>query len=284
MSTTILSLFTTYLIYPILGVILLCVAALVAQKNQLLKNKRLIVYTLVSVVVLPAPALFGFLDYHFMPYMWLALAGLYIVVGAYNDRMMSWVFDNPDVKYHAKIIFTLFQLSVAMMLFVLVFNLCNDLQYGIWAATCMVSYLLPSLLMRSYDIFIHIPSSIYKVWIYESAHDLSASETIDHTKLKVVSVELFKSEQDTQPTRINVKVPEELLFGEWIKLLFDDYNKRSANSPIDVRGVEDSGWIFYVKSWALSPRRYLDHEITVKDNRIREKDLIVAKRVKNIKE
>ena len=62
MTESILTLFTTYLIYPIIGLIMVGVAALVAKKNGLLKNKRLIVYTLVSVLLLSAPALFGFLD------------------------------------------------------------------------------------------------------------------------------------------------------------------------------------------------------------------------------
>ncbi len=38
----VLSLFTTYLIYPILAFVLIGVAALVGKKNNLLRNKRLI--------------------------------------------------------------------------------------------------------------------------------------------------------------------------------------------------------------------------------------------------
>ncbi len=98
--------------------------------------------------------------------------------------------------------------------------------------------------------------------------------------MKVVSVELFKREGDTEPIRINAKVPEEMLFGDWIKLLFEDYSKGS-DAPIDISGEDGQGWIFYVRSWLMAPRRYLDYELTVKENRIQEQQLIVAKRVKN---
>jgi hypothetical protein len=281
MTNGLISLLTTYLLYPLIALIMMAVAVLVAKKSGLLKNKRLVVFALVSIMVLTVPALLGFLGYHFMPYAYMALAAVYILLGAYNDRLLAWAFNNDELKYRAKIALSLFQLVVAMLLFALVFNLCNDLKYGIWAATAMLSFLLPSLVAQSYRIFIHIPASIYKVWSYADTPDFSGSDNIDHTRLKVVSVELFKREEDLQSTRINVKIPEELLFGEWIKLFFNDYNKKSAHSPID---VDNSGWIFYVKSWALAPRRYLDYDLSVRDNRIREKCLIVAKRVKNVKE
>jgi hypothetical protein len=284
MTAEILTLFTTYLIFPIIGLLIIGIAAFVAKKNDLLKNKRLTVYMILSVLTLIVPALLGLLSYSFMPFGYIVLLGVYILAGWYNDLLLTWVFNRENLKYRAKITFTLFQLVIAMALFVVVFNLCNDLKYGLWAATAMLAYVLPTLLLQSYRIFIRIPVPIYKVWTYEGATDFSASEEIDHTKLKVVSVELFKQEEDAQSTRINVKVPDEIQVGQWIKMLFDDYNKQSAHSPIDVDGEDSSGWIFYVKSWALAPRRYLDPDLTVKANRIREKHLIVAKRVKTINE
>jgi len=274
------TLFTTYLIYPILALLLAGVLLIVGKKNNLLKNNRLVTYTLLSILILATPALLGFLDYGFMPYAYIILTGAYLVIGWYNDKLLSWVF-NKELKYRVKIIYILFQVMVSMLLFALVFNLCNELKYGFWASTSILTMILASLLIQTYEIFIHIPALVYKVWDYETAPGYSTPEDIDHSKLKVVMVELFKQEGDAEPIRINAKVPEEMLFGDWIKLLFEDYNKKSAHSPIDISGDEGQGWIFYVRSWLLAPRRYLDYETTVKDNRIREKHLIVAKRVKN---
>lgn len=279
---SILTLFTTYLIYPLLGLIMIVVAALVAKKNGLTKNKRLIAHMLLSVLILAVPAVFGFLDYNFMPYAYIALVGVYLIVGFLNDRMLPWAFNNPGLKYRAKIIFTLFQTVVAMLLFVLVFNLCNELKYGLWASTTMLAFVLPSLLVQSYRLFIYIPTPIYKIWEYDSAHGFNAPDELDHSKLKVVRVEVFKQETDAKPTRINTKFHDDMIFSDWIKLLLDDYNKQWAHAPIQVFSEESSGWIFYVKSWALAPRRYLDYELTLKENRIKERHLIVGKRVKNI--
>ncbi len=279
MNSSIAFLFTTYLIYPLLGLLLVGVSFFIGKKNNLLRNKRLITYTLGCVVVLAAGAFLGFLDYNFMPYGYIFLASFYLVAGYFNDRLLFWVFNKEDLQYRVKLGYTLFQMVLAILFFALIFNLCNELKYGLWAATTLLPFLLASLLLRSYEIFIHIPALVYKVWDYHRMSGYSAPEDIDHSKLKVVTLELFKQEGDAEPIRINAKVPDEMLFGDWVKLLFEDYNIKSAHSPIDVHGKNRGGWIFYVKPWVLAPRHYLDYELTVKENKIREKDLIVAQRI-----
>ncbi len=278
MSPTLITIFTTYLIYPLLGFVLIGVSFFIGKKNNLLRNKRLITYTLLSILLLTAGALLGFLDYHFMPYGYLVLALFYLIAGYWNNHLLPWVFNVKEMKYSMKIGYTLFQLLVAVLFFTLVFNLCNELKYGLWAATTLLPFLMISLLVRSYQIFIGIPALIYKVWEYDRNSGYSAPEDIDHSKLKVVTMQVFKQEEDTEPIRINAKVPDEMLLGDWIKLLFEDYNVKSAHAPIDVYG-QGEGWIFYIKPSILTPRNYLDYEKTVKENLIREKDLIVAQRV-----
>ena len=216
-----------------------------------------------------------------MPYAYMTLSCLYLILGWYNNVLLQWVFNNEEIKYRIKIFFIVFQVILSMLVFALIFNLCNELKYGILASTVILPVILVSLLIRTYDIFIHIPVLVYKVWDYGKAQGHSASENIDHSKLKVVMVELFKCEGDKEPIRVNAKVPEEMLFGDWVKLLFEDYNKKSAHSPIETSAGTGYGWIFYVRPWLLAPRRYLDYERTVKENKVKEKHLIVIKRVKN---
>ena len=57
-----------YLLYPILGLLLVGLGIFIAKKNTFLKNKRLVGYTIGAIVLLTLPALLGFLDYGFMPY------------------------------------------------------------------------------------------------------------------------------------------------------------------------------------------------------------------------
>lgn len=97
----------TYLPYPILGLIPVGLGVFIAKKNALLGNKRLVGYTIGAIVILTIPALLGFLDYGFMPYGYVFLAMLYLLLGSYNIRLIAWVFKN-DYKYRHEIILTSF--------------------------------------------------------------------------------------------------------------------------------------------------------------------------------
>lgn len=272
----------TYLIYPILGLLLVGLGIFIAKKNQLLSNKRFVFYFLISVAVLVLPALLGFLDYNFMPYGYILLSILYIILGAYNIGIVRWVFKgkrDKEYTYRHEIILVSFLVLTSMLFFALVFNLCNELKYGAWAATCILPFVVVSIFMQTYRTFISIPIPVYTVWKYE---DTKYPDTyFDPGTLQVLQIELYKQESDMEAVKLNVKAPDEMEFGSWFRLMIDDYNRKSPQSPIDSYAAEeDGGWMFYMKPSLISPRRYIDFNETVKNNRIRNKHVVVAKRVK----
>ena len=63
-------LISSYLLMPVLTVIFGIAAYFIARKNKLLNNKKLIVYLLLCGIVLALPGLSGFMDYNFMPYIY----------------------------------------------------------------------------------------------------------------------------------------------------------------------------------------------------------------------
>lgn len=266
----------TYLLYPILGLLLVGLGIFIAKKNALLGNKRLVGYTIGAIVILTIPALLGFLDYGFMPYGYVFLAMLYLILGGYNIRMMSWVYKD-DYKYRREIILTGFILVVSMLFFTLVFNLCNELKYGLWASTCLLPFVIVSVFIRTYRIFIAIPIPVYEVWRYTD--DTEQDGYFDPGSLQVLQIELYKQESDREPVKLSVKAPDEMQFGTWFHRMIDDYNLKSPQAPIDDYAAKEGGWIFYRKPSLISPRHYIDFNLTVKDNRILSRDVIVAKRV-----
>lgn len=274
------NLLQTYLLYPLLGFLLVGLGVFIAKKNALLSNKRLVGYAIGAILVLTVPALLGFLDYDFMPYGYVVLSLLYLLLGWYNIRLMSWVFKGES-KFSYEMILTLFVLIVGMLFFVVVFNLCNDLQYGLWASTCMLSFGFISLFVRSYFLFLEIPEAIYKIWKFEDSESVDMYADIDFGRLKVVTLEIYKEDGDREPLRLKGKVPDHIPFGVWVKRLIEDYNKKSPLSPIRyvTDGVQDN-WIFYRHNSVLLPKRYIDCTQTVKENRIGENCFIVAKRIR----
>lgn len=97
--------------------------------------------------------------------------------------------------------------------------MCNELKYGIWASTCILSYSFVSLFRQTYHTFINIPLEIYEVWTY------SPDKKVDRFNFRdcneVLKIELFKSVRDSEPHRIIAKSKDSLIFSEWFQYVLE---------------------------------------------------------------
>jgi len=270
---------------PILAVITAFIAYFMAKKNKLLANKKLIFYVLLGGVLLCLPGLFGFVDYWFMPYIYLILQVVYLVLGYYNIIFLKRFL--PNLKKE-KAFWTIFLIQFVMFFigaafFSLLFNLCNELKYGLWASTCLLIFIFPPLLWETYNKYMSIPLEIYKIWTYSEESDLSSFELMDYDKLLVMEMEIFKTVEDAIPAKIKAKAPDNMQFGIWFHKFLIDYNVKFPLNPIVINDeAAPYGWIFYVKRSFFHPRKYIDHELSITENNIKEKYTIIAKRVSEI--
>lgn len=281
MELAIIKFVLLYLLLPIIGFILAGVMLIIAKKNQLLSNKKLIFYFLAACLILALPALLGFIDYWFMPYVYIGLQILYLFLGWYNLKVLKMLIKDIDEKpYYIEFLFVFVVMFVGMALFSLIFNLCNELQYGIWASTCILPFIFPSIFRKAYQSYIDIPLEIYKIWSYEGQiDDISDTDYIDYDKITVVEMELFKQVSDMEPLNIKAKASEDMLFGTWFKIFIDDYNKKSTHSPIIYSDYDNSyGWIFYTITSILGRKKYIDPDLSFAGNKIKEHRVIIAKR------
>jgi hypothetical protein len=271
-----------YLLLPLMGVLLGVVMLLIAKKNNLLGNKKAVFYFLLSCIVLALPALLGFIDYWFMPGAYIGLLVLYFILGYLNRAVLKSVIDNLEERpYHVEFLCVFFVMLTGATLFSLVFNLCNELQYGLWACTCLLSFILPSLFMKAYESYLNIPLEVYRTWSYAGEGRGLDSEYMTSNKIIVVELELFKQLSDKDTLNIKVKASEDMPFGVWFKVLIEDYNRKSPLNPIAYRDDElgSHEWIFYVNLFFFGWKKYIDPDLSFARNKIREKNCIIAKRV-----
>ncbi|WP_075603032.1 TssN family type VI secretion system protein [Saccharicrinis aurantiacus] len=269
----------TYIIYPLLGIILIGLGFLITKKNNMASNKRLFAYLTISILLLAIPGFVGLLDYDFMPFGYFGIACLYLVLGYYNQKIISWVLKEPP-SFFIELSIYVFTMAIGAVLFVYIFNYSNELAYGLWASTVLIVFAIPLLYCKSVELFLNIPVEIYNVWCFDKSPDQSNNDTINYDQLKLVKVEIFKQESDEEPIVINAKAPSEMEFGVWFKRLLSDYNIKSPLAAIDVNNkTSDSGWIFYTKPSVFLPRNYIDYNKSFEMNKVHERYTIVAKRV-----
>ncbi|MDR1501094.1 MAG: TssN family type VI secretion system protein [Prevotella sp.] len=270
-----------YLLMPLIGLALGVVMVFIAKKNQLLGNKKLIFYFLLSSLILVLPALLGFIDYWFMPYAYIGLAALYLILGYFNLGVLAKIIDGFKEKpYYVEFLFVFVLMFVGTAFFSLVFNLCNELQYGLWASTCLLPFIFPSLFLKTYRTYMDIPLEVYRIWSYDGEVTEMTENDFDSNKIIVVELEIFKQIEDREPLNIKAKSSEITPFDLWFRTFIVDYNKKSPQSPIiynDRSGPHE--WIFYVNTSILGRKRYIDPNLSFIKNKIKEKNIIIAKRV-----
>ena len=281
MHLTLPTLLTSYLLMPLMAMIMGFIAYFMAKRNKLLTNRKMIFLILLISVLLCTPALLGFFHYEFMPYMYIGLQILYLIAGYYNVLFLKRYLQNikKQTSFPVLFLFQLIMMFVGAALFSTVFNLCSELQLGIWACTCMLSFLFPPLFWETYNKYMSIPPEIYKAWKYSEKDEMSTIIP-DYDRLMVMEIELYKTLTDTAPMKIKAKAPDNIPFGAWFKMFLADYNYKFPLEPIDFQDdVNNYSWIFYVKRSIFTPRKYIDYDLTILQNKIKEKYTILAKRV-----
>ena len=277
-------LISSYLLMPLLTVIFGIAAYFIARKNKLLNNRKLIVYLLLCGMILALPALCGFMDYSFMPYVYILLVVLYWTAGHYNRFILRKVFasgkEMPSFGIQCLLTVTVTLLGAG--LFSVVFNLCNELQYGVWASTCLLPFVFPLLYTQTVNSYFDIPIEIYKVWKYSEEYD-SDTLRINRKRSIVMDVEIFRKVDDPASERITGKASEDVIFGQWFQRMIDDCNLKSPSSPIVYKneGGAYYEWVFYTKPSCDKSRYYRAPDLPLHANRLKQHDGIIATRVAN---
>jgi hypothetical protein len=266
---------------PLLAIVFTFIAYLISKKNKLFSNKKVIFYILLISLLLSIPGLLGFLDYEFMPYYYIFLSVLYLVIGWFNIGWVKTMIPGirKDRSYLTEFMVHFVMMFIGAAFFSMIFNFCNELQFGLWACTCVFPFIFPSLFYETYLKYLEIPLEVHKIWTLSNTEDLSGFEYMDYNKLMVLELEFSKQLHDKKPTKVKAKAPDNLAFGTWFQKFILDYNLKFPRTPIELRDKDgDFGWIFYVKRSFFVPRKYIDYELSVIENKIKEKYTIVAKR------
>lgn len=237
MNPIIGKIFTAYLLLPIITILMGLVVLIVAKKNKLLSDKKAIIYLLSSTLVLALPGLLGYLNVNFMPYGYIGLEVFYLFLGYFNSVLLKrMIVTLKDRSFGWTFLLLLLQTGIGLALFSVLFNLTNDFQYGVWAGTCLLSFLVIPLFEQAFQAYLVIPVEIYKMRIYEENRPTSLTlqtAPIDTNELLVFEIEIYKSPLDSKPIRLKAKAKKDMIFGDWYELIISDYNQKKFSAPID---------------------------------------------------
>lgn len=275
--------FFQYLFTPIIALIAGWVMIVISKKNNLLSNKRLIFFVLLSSIVLALPCLLAWLSYSFLPWLYLIAQTYYLIMGIIFVQAYEYYIGKQVTRYKVglQLLAMAFMLLLGGFLFALGYNLLHEDTFGYIAATSMLIFVIPSIFYWTYISFISVPFEIYKVWEYPAGADEINFDGLDFNRLLVLDVEFSKRPDAEERLRVKAKAPANITLGEWFRKFIDDYNYKFPASNIEY--VRHDGnmhsWVFYCKKSFFHRRRMLDPDLTITENKIRENVKITSKRV-----
>lgn len=279
-----LGFFLEYLLLPLLALLCAVGLFLINKKMGLLTGRQLLLLVLLFGLPMALAGLAGLIDLAFMPWYYLGWQAGFLALGILYVRQLDHLLREDRRTESAFVhLLTSLILLVGAYLFSLLFNYLSALNYGLWAATCLLPFYLPLLFVRAFEALLGIPNEIRKVWYYPRHAAEVMLEDADPYRLKILAVELHKRPGSGEPpVRVKARAPEDLPFGVWFQRFVDDYNYKFPDQPI--RTADDNeneyGWLFYyVKPSLFSLRRYIDADLSIAHNKLTQRHLIVAKRV-----
>ena len=280
------TLLTAQFILPIIAILMGVIAIFVAKKQQLLSDKKAVLYIVLSSLIFSLFGWLGFLQVDFMPIGYVLLQLLYLVIGYFNyiylKEFCKSLNDSPFWKYFLVL---LIQLFMSIALFSLFFNISNDFKYGLWASTCLLSIVVSPLFVQTFQSYLKIPIEIYKIRTYDGNSLNNSSSSIENENLLVFEIEFYKNLTDEKPIRLKAKATKEMIFGDWFELIVSDYNARKTSSLIEYYDKKDEyGWIFYTKPSLFSPKKYIDPDLSFQENKLPEKNMIIGSRIFKVAE
>lgn len=279
--------FIKYLLLPLILTVLMAILGVMKKKSPKLENKVFIFYILIGSLCLGLPGLLGFSGNMFSPYWYILAQLLYFPLGILHVNLMDGYFNNPNQSAPFNRLFecliTLACVTLGGYIFIHLFDLMSPFDgYSVMASTCMLIFIIPQLFHYCYIQFMNIPFDIYKTWQHKTEQQPIDFAGIDYNKLMVVNVELSKNIGDGSLFQIKAKtLPQKVTFGDWFYKVAHDYNNKNPGASIELTNdkYEAYSWIFYTKKSIFHPRKYIDFDQDMKNNRIFENDTVICKRV-----
>lgn len=203
---------------------------------------------------------------------------LFIGVGVWNTYLISkdgsFATKTPNQK-----LVTLAALPFIIFFSVIILQIFTQHNL-LWLATaCSCAYILPFILWKAWLYYLHLQKNELKIW-YEDDINVESSVNIYldsfniYFKLKKRS---FDHEKRLFPVRAPLYVKLGTLFTQFIV-------KKNEAGNVSIQYTDDTnrnfGWFFYIESFYGLQKKYLDPNVSITGNKIRNNTVITVERVK----
>jgi hypothetical protein len=248
-------------------------------------RKRQNLYLFLGALLFPLMALTAHNSLFTDPTTFIIIYEIYFLgLGILHAWLVSRMFPVEDAQkaFGFRFVFTLTISLFGFLLFVLLFRYFNQDGYQYLMGAAVLFFLVPIFVHRAFLAALAIPPAITKRWVYPVHQRV---EEPNHDQLKnmfIVTFQIQKRVTDPHYTHFRAKAPAGMEFGSLFYYFINDFNDRNPADKLEFmdEAGNPQGWTFYKKGkWYNFQTHYLDADLAVSNNRLKENDIIICHRV-----
>ena len=194
---------------------------------------------------------------------------------------------DDDGNFWHEVVFTIYVLCLGGFVYLFIRGRYGDpWEYNMFLLSTLIVFVLPFFFNKTYHYLVSIPDEEYEKWYFPVDKNFDEDEDIEddfaEKKTIVAKFEILGQKAGDDKLLYNeAYAPLRMELGEWFAMYLYEYNERKKGQQIEYLDAygQPQGWNFYIKpKWYQSPR-YLDARLTIGENEVSDKQIIVFERV-----
>ncbi len=254
------------------------------KQKQDFKSLKLILTSLLFVLIHLLTGFVGMITSVLPFIIYIGIQILSLITGTiFYHQILKPFYPKFNFKGLSTFILFLFVIGLSAVGFTFIFDIFNVSGLGWYYSSAFFAFVIPFFFYRTFEAIVKIPLPIFKVWYYPEYPAEIDLDDLDLNRVKVIELEFLKNLGETSTTNFKAKAPEELRFGDWFSMFIQNYNQKYEDNPIVIKDKTESpyGWVFYIKPGFFASKKFVDFDLTITQNLLTEKMVVVCRRVEN---
>lgn len=254
-----------------------------------------LLHSLLGFLLLALPGFFGLVVGKAPQLVYLACLLIFLLLGilhAWRMYSLYWARrasgDPSRDSFFPEFVFTLFMAALGVIVFTIHFWVWAS-EFALAFSTVLIFFPLPFLFLKAYDFAIQIQAPDYeKKAVWEDFSPILGANTEINVRFKVHTRLINEKNFFARRTGVSVEAAYNDILGNVFRYGIEEVNREEPDIQIINLERDESKpfwWLFYIKFVLWRPNtwnrkiRYLDVGATVKENKLKSGDIIVAKRI-----
>lgn len=142
-------------------------------------------------------------------------------------------------------------------------------------------FFVPVVFLYTFEAAYKIPLPQYPTWFYPVNDPIELPDEKANEKLLVIAFEIAKSANNETRTNFRAKGPDTMALGDLYYHFLNDYNEVQSETPIEYADKISSPyeWWFRLKTKWYQSSKVLDPSLSIKENNIKENNIIICERI-----